>query len=400
MLQLGSNMTERLHVLCVDDESRVLEGLALNLRRYYRVSTATNGQKGLEIIDGDDPPGVVVSDMRMPEMDGAAFLSQVKQRSPNTVRVLLTGQADLESAIAAVNHGQIFRFLTKPCSPQIFLSAIQAAADQHRLITAERELLEKTLRGSIKALIEILSLTNPLAFGRAMRLKQYAADLVAGLGVPLSWQLEVAAMLSQIGCVTLPAATTEKLYYGRPLSSEEIELTQRLPTLSLQLLESIPRLEAVRAILQAQNHNFDGSGSPHNAMQGESIPLGARVLKLVIDYDTLEAAGTDPTMAIGTLQSRKGRYDPKLLDALAGARTKVASQGLSELKLAAVRPGMFLAQDIMSTTGLLLVARGHEVTPGLLNRLRNLPPGGLREPLVVFVPTETKRDTQKSHDVQ
>jgi DNA-binding NtrC family response regulator len=95
-------MTEQIHILCVDDEPKVLEGLVLNLRRYYRVSTAINGQKGLAIIDGDDPPGVVVSDMRMPEMDGAAFLSQVKQRSPDTVRLLLTGQADLDSAIAAV----------------------------------------------------------------------------------------------------------------------------------------------------------------------------------------------------------------------------------------------------------------------------------------------------------
>jgi hypothetical protein len=124
------------------------------------------------------------------------------------------------------------------------------------------------------------------------------------------------------------------------------------------------------------------------------------VLKLVIDYDTLEAAGTDPAVAIGTLQSRKGRYDPKLLDALARARTKAASQGLSELGLGAVRPGMFLTQDVMSTTGLLLVARGHEVTPGLLYRLRNLAPGSLREPLVVFVPAEPKRDTQKSRGVK
>jgi CheY-like chemotaxis protein len=234
-------MADQVHILCVDDEPRVLEGLVLNLRRQYRVSTATNGLKGLEIIDGDDPPAVVVSDMRMPEMDGAAFLSRVKDRSPDTVRILLTGQADLDSAIAAVNHGQVFRFLTKPCSPQSFLAAIQAASDQHRLITAERELLEKTLRGSIKALTEILSLSNPLAFGRAMRLKKHAADLVAGLGVPLSWQVEVAVMLSQIGCVTLPAATNEKLYYGRPLNSDETELTQRVPALSLQLLESIPR---------------------------------------------------------------------------------------------------------------------------------------------------------------
>jgi len=386
-------MPEQTHILCVDDEPRVLEGLVLNLRRYYRVSTAINGQKGLAIIDGDDPPAVVVSDMRMPEMDGAAFLSQVKQRSPDTVRILLTGQADLDSAIAAVNHGQVFRFLTKPCSPQIFLSAIQAAADQHRLITAERELLEKTLRGSIKALTEILSLSNPLAFGRAMRLKKHAADLVTALGVPLSWQVEVAVMLSQIGCVTLPAATNEKLYYGRPLNSDETELTQRVPALSLQLLESIPRLEAVRAILQAQDQNFDGSGPAHSAVQGESIPLGARILRLVLDYDTLEAAGSDPALAIGTLQGRKGRYDPKLLEVLARLKSKTVTQGLSEVGLAAVRPGMFLVQDVMSTTGLLLVARGHEVTPGLLYRLRNMAPGSIREPLVVFAPAEPKRTT-------
>ena len=306
---------------------------------------------------------------------------------------MLTGQADLDSAIAAVNHGQVFRFLTKPCSPQIFLSAIQAAADQHRLITAERELLEKTLRGSIKALTEILSLTNPLAFGRAMRLKGQASDLVAGLGVPLTWQIEVAVMLSQIGCVTLPAATNEKLYYGKPLNAEETELTQRLPALSLQLLESIPRLEAVRAILQAQDQNFDGSGPAHSAVQGESIPLGARILRLVLDYDTLEAAGSDPALAIGTLQGRKGRYDPKLLEVLARLKSKTVTQGLSEVGLAAVRPGMFLVQDVMSTTGLLLVARGHEVTPGLLYRLRNMAPGSIREPLVVFAPAEPKRTT-------
>jgi response regulator RpfG family c-di-GMP phosphodiesterase len=394
-MQARAAMPEQFHVLCVDDEPKVLEGLKLNLRRHYRVSTATNALAGLAIVDGDPPPAVVVSDMRMPEMDGAAFLSQVKERSPDTVRLLLTGQADLASAIAAVNHGQVFRFLTKPCSPQILLTAIQAAVDQHRLITAEKEVLEKTLKGSIKALVEILSLTNPLAFGRAVRLKRHAAELMASVGAPLSWQIEVAVMLSQIGCVTIPAATNEKLYYGRPLNDEEAEQTQRLPGISLQLFESIPRLEAVRAILQAQNHNYDGSGSPHGAVQGESIPLGARILKLVIDYDTLEAGQVDPGVAVGTLQGRKGRYDPKLLDALAHAKSKSGVQRVSELVLADVRPGMLLIQDVMSTTGLLLVARGHEVTSGLLYRLRNLTPGSVREPLIASRPVEPKRESSK-----
>jgi response regulator RpfG family c-di-GMP phosphodiesterase len=376
-------MTEQPHILCVDDEPKVLEGLVLNLRRGYRVSTAGNGQAGLAIIDGNDPPAVVVSDMRMPEMDGAAFLSQVRERSPDTVRLLLTGQADLESAIAAVNHGQVFRFLTKPCNPPTFLTAIEAAVAQHRLITAEKELLEKTLRGSIKALTEILSLANPLIFGRATRLKQHASELVAGLGVPFSWQLEVAVMLSQIGCIVLTAENNEKLYYGKTLSSVEAESTQCVPKISLQLLESIPRLELVCAILDAQEYNFDGQGSPRGAPQGESIPLGARVLKVVSDYDFLEAAGASAGVAISTLQGRKGRYDPNLLAALGRVKAKTTSS-VGGIGLEALQVGMLLVQDVMSTTGSLLVPRGHEVTQAILTRLRGLEPGSVREPLMVF----------------
>jgi response regulator RpfG family c-di-GMP phosphodiesterase len=321
--------------------------------------------------------------MRMPGMDGATFLSQVKERKPDIVRLLLTGQADLDSAIAAVNQGQVFRFLTKPCNSQNFLTAIGAAAEQYRLVTAERELLEKTLRGSIKALTEILSLANPLIFGRATRLKQHAAELVAGLGVPFSWQLEVAVMLSQIGCIVLTATNNENLYYGRPLNSVEAESTSCVPKISMQLLESIPRLELVCAILDAQELNFDGQGGPREAPQGESIPLGARVLKLVSDYDFLEASGSSPGVTISTLQGRKGRYDPKLLGVLSRVKNRTAP-GVGEIKLAALRPGMLLVKDVMSTTGSLLVPRGHEVTEAILTRLGSLEPGSVREPLLIL----------------
>jgi response regulator RpfG family c-di-GMP phosphodiesterase len=376
-------MAEQLHVLCVDDEPKVLEGLVLNLRRHYRVSTAGSGPEGLLLVGGADPPAVVVSDMRMPGMDGAAFLGQVKERWPNIVRLLLTGQADLDSAIAAVNQGQVFRFLTKPCNSQSFLTAIAAAAEQYRLITAEKDLLEKTLRGSIKALTEVLSLANPLIFGRATRLKQHAAELVTGLGVPFSWQLEIAVTLSQIGCIVLTSANNEKLYYGRPLTREEEESTQCVSKISLQLLESIPRLELVCAILDAQELNFDGQGSPNGAPRGEAIPLGARVLKLISDYDFLEAGGTSSGAAISTLQGRKGRYDPKLIGVLGRVKSKT-TPGVREVKLADLQTGMLLFQDVMSTTGSLLVPRGHEIAEAILTRLRGMEPGSVREPLMVL----------------
>lgn len=380
-----------IHVLCVDDEPRVLSGLVLSLRQHFRVSTALNGQAALAIVDGNDPPAVVVSDMRMPEMDGAAFLSRVRERAPDIVRILLTGQADMESAIAAVNHGQIFRFLTKPCKAEVLVAALNAAAEQHRLITAERVLLEQTLRGSVKALTDILSLANPLAFGRAIRLKQAAADLMAALGSPLAWHVEVAAMLSQIGCITLPADTQEKLYYGRALSSDEAEMARHLPSLAVQLIDSIPRLESVRATLLNQTTNFDGSGAQPGTPKGEAIPLGARVLRIIEDYDVLEASGLEPVTALATMGARSGQYDPKILAAFVHLKSEAPIPGLSELALAGVRPGMVLAQGVTSTSGLLLVARGQEVTVGLLERLRRLPKGTVREPLMVFVRPEATR---------
>ncbi len=379
-------MIDRVHVLCVDDEPKVLEGLVLNMRRHFRVSTALNGQAGLRIVESDDPPAVVVSDMRMPEMDGAVFLSQVKERAPDVVRVLLTGQADIDSAMAAVNHGQIFRFLTKPCNAQTLIAAIQASAEQHRLVTAERVLLEQTLRGSIKTLTDILSLTNPLAFGRAVRLKQGCVDMGRALELPVSWQIEVAAMLSQIGRMTLPAGTNERLYYGKALSGEELEMVKRLPAVTVQLIESIPRLEAIRAILQGESVNYDGTGTPGGNPSGEAIPLGARILKIVGDYDAFETSGLEREVALGTMQARSGRYDPKLLDVFIRLKSESAPRGLVEVDLSSARAGSILARDVTSNTGVLLVARGQEVTVGLLHRLRNLPKGAVREPIAVFVP--------------
>ena len=381
-------MDENVHVLFVDDEPRVTEALAMNLRRYFRVSTASNGQAGLAIIDSDDPPIIVVSDMRMPEMNGAVFLSQVRELAPHTVRILLTGQADIQSAVAAVNHGQIFRFLTKPCKTEILVASIRAAAEQHRLITTEQVLLAQTLRGSIHALTDILSLTNPLAFGRAIRLKQLCADVVAALALPLSWQIDVAAMLSQIGCITLASDTHEKIYYGRPLTHEEAERVRHLPTLAVQLLDKIPRLEAVRAILLSEPDNFDGTGNAPGAPKGQAIPLGARILKIAGDYAMLEAAGHEPDAALSILQKRHGKYDPNILAAFGRAKTASPARAISEIHLSAVRPGMYLAHGVSSTSGMLLVARGQEVTVALLQRLRSLPKDTIREPLAVFAPAD------------
>lgn len=133
--------TERPRILCVDDEPSVLEGLTRILRRQYDIQSAAGGDTALKRIQDDGPFAVVMSDLRMPKVDGISLLGQIRSIAPDTVRILLTGHADVSAAIDAVNQGNIFRFLTKPCPTEVLLQALNASVEQHSLITAERVLL-------------------------------------------------------------------------------------------------------------------------------------------------------------------------------------------------------------------------------------------------------------------
>ena len=374
-------------LLCVDDEPLVLEGLTLHLRRAFTLTTATSGAAGLEVLKQKGPFAIVMSDMRMPGMNGAEFLSKVREQFPETVRVLLTGQSDLPSAIAAVNDGQIFRFLTKPCAPDILLSALGAAAKQYELLTSEKVLLEQTLLGSIKTLTDVLSLANPAAFGRANRAKQFMGQLLAEMQRPSDWECDVAALLSQIGCVTIPAETLDRMYDGSQLTAEEQTMAARLPTVAVQLLASIPRLEAVRDMLAHMDDYYEPA-KPGQAKRGDAIPWGARALKVILDYLTLEARSGSGAQALETMRTRKGWYDPSILQPFA----EVAARSTSAVEVRHVvvrelRQGMILRDNVFTKNGMLLVTKGHEVTPGLLERIANFSRKmGVREPISVTIP--------------
>ncbi len=377
----------KVKVLCVDDEPQVLEGLALQLHRGYDVHTATSGEQGLEELGKSGPFAVVLSDMRMPNMNGAAFLSQVRQRAPDAVRMLLTGYAELDAAIAAVNEGQIFRFLTKPCPTDQLRGAFDAAAEQHRLIMAERELLEKTLRGSLQTLSETLALAKPELFGRAQRIRGYVQEVAEYMNLGQEWYLDVASMLSQIPYVTLPEATMEKISTAQQLDASEQQMLETFPDVIESLLSPIPRIEEVRRILRYQAKNFDGSGIPADSISGEQIPMGSRILKIVTDYDALDSSGMDNATIFDTMQIRKGYYDPDVLSSFAETRGAALAREVVELPIKDIRPGMVIAEDIQARTGTIIIARGHEVTPRLLQRLQNFASGvGIKEPMRMFVP--------------
>jgi response regulator RpfG family c-di-GMP phosphodiesterase len=378
----------RPRILIVDDEVQVVDALHRNLRAHFDVTVTTEAEDALELVVSKGPCAVVVSDLRMPGMNGVSLLSCIRQASPDTVRVLLTGYAEVEAAIAAVNEGNVFRFLNKPCPTGALIRALEASVEQHRLITAERVLLEQTLRGSLKTLTDILALVNPVAFGRAIRARKMISELASLEKVADPWQAEIAAMLAQICWVTLPAETSRKLYHGEALSASEQAIVDNLPAVTEQLLTNIPRLEPVREILRYQDKHFGGGETPPDKDCGDALPWGARALKAVSDFDVLESQGFSVELALDTMRARTGWYDPALLDALARLRgDKPRDAAVMQIPLPSVQPGMIFAEDVKTRSGLLLIARGQEVTPSLVDRIRNLALNSkINDPVMVVLP--------------
>jgi len=367
--------TERPRVLCLDDEPALLEGVERHLRKRYEVYTSTNGQQALEILVARGPFTVVVSDMRMPIMNGAVFLSKVRELSPDTVRILLTGHADMESAVAAVNTGQIFRFLTKPCPAGQLLTHIEDAVKQYNLLHVEKTLLEKTLRGAVSALTDILALTSPLAFGRATRVRSRVIAMCNNMQLTDRWHIEVAAMLSDLGAISLPEETAKKYFSGAPLDAEEQATVASMGRVGRNLLSDIPRLEPVLSILEAVE------AATQAGPDAKCTDPGAQILLLARDADVLEHTGTPLAVAIRQLEKRKDRYGERTVAALAssGVAGKIELMPLSE-----VREGMVFADDVRTEHGTLLVPRGFEVTQSFLARARAYRHGYVIEPLRVI----------------
>jgi response regulator RpfG family c-di-GMP phosphodiesterase len=377
-------MTTR--ILCVDDDSNILLGYQRALRR-YRLEVALGAEEALTAIMNGGSYAVVVSDMRMPRMNGVELLARVREISPDTVRMMLTGNSDQQTALEAVNEGHIFRFMTKPCPAEQFAKALEAGLAQYRLIVAERELLSKTLCGSVKMLTDVLSLVSPTAFGRASRVRELVRQLAQAVGEHELWIIEIAAMLSQIGCVAIPDEVLARLYRGEELSRSESEAFAVHPLVGRDLLKNIPRLEGAAEIVAYQEKRFDGEGTPPDDRRGKLIPMGSRILKVALDFDALVFAGSTDAMAVAQMEHRTGWYDPDVLAALREAFHVTQVHVIREVKVHQLVDGMTLAADVTSLQGTLLCAKGHEVNSALRLRLKNYACNiGIRGPIEVFLP--------------
>jgi response regulator RpfG family c-di-GMP phosphodiesterase len=376
-------------VLFVDDEPRVLQAFERQLRKAFCLSFAGSGLEGLSAIEQSGPFAVVVADMRMPQMDGIQFLLECKQRAPQTVRVMLTGNRDLETSIQAVNDGNVFRFLNKPCPTDVLIRTVNAGLEQYRLLQAEKELLEGTLNGSIKLLSEILSIVAPHEFSRASSSRSEARVLGKALGLQDTNDLELAAMFSPIACVTLPPETLAKSRTGAAMSAEELRAVERMPEIASNLLANIPRLEQVARIIHYRQKHFDGTGFPEGNTSGQSIPIESRILKGLHDLMSLEEMdGSSRAKALDQMTRTSGVYDPAVLQALASIAGEQQTLNLSaprEVLLVELRNGDVVMSCVETMTGSRLLSPGQSVTPALIERLLNFHSlHGIKEPILVM----------------
>lgn len=378
-------------ILCVDDDRSVLEGYQRTLRKQFTIEIALGGEAGLQAIQTRGPFAVVVADMQMPGMNGIEFLGRVKEIAPGSVRFMLTGNADQATAVKAVNEGHVFQFLTKPCPADMFARALENGVAQYHLLSAERELLENTLRGSVNLLSDVLSIWDPSSFGQGQRLRELMRHISESWRGAPTWELELGAMLSPVGYATVPPAVLEKYRAGQELSDAEREALRQAPDLGSSLISNIPRLENVARIVRYQDKHFDGSGFPADDVAGRSIPIGARILKVLIDMLHLEGRGMGRAEALLQMQSREGVYDPMVLNAAVArfeappTREDGTDAAVLTIAFHALAPGQTLARRVETTDGQVVAGSGMLVTPVLLERLRNFHRSvGIREPLLIL----------------
>jgi len=370
-------MSER--ILIVDDDYHLLSAFRRQLGERFDITPAQNGNDAViavrEALENRMPFAVVLCDMRMPGIDGVQTLEQIRDLSPDTVRLMLTGNADQQTAIDSINRGHIFRFYTKPYPLDQLGDGLQAAIEQHRLIVAERELLEKTVTGSIKMLTDLMSLNDPVSYGIATRLREWIELLQKNFNMPRRWQLEVAASLVAIGTVALPPDLVAKKRQHGVLNDVEESILERTPEIARDLLANIPRLSKVAEIVFLQDRGYDGSGFPADGPKGDAIPLDARILKILKDLAIATNGGALTNEALDSLRTHERQYDPVLLGRVRTCMKALISgqaTAVVELPLAALRSRHVVLSDLKLTNGHVIIPAHTELSQSQIVRLQNL----------------------------
>jgi len=378
--------TTGIRILCVDDEPRVLDGMKRTLGMDFEVMTAESGAQALALLIRRERFALTISDMRMPGMDGAAYLERASQLAPDMVRILLTGQADMQAATRAINYGKIFRFLTKPCEPDALRRAVDDALEQHRLLSSEKELLQKTLYGCVKVLTELLSLINPIAFTRACRINRLVQHVCKELNLTDAWQLDLAVMLAHLGYVGMAPELLERAYGGQPLSAADAALLGSAPRTATGMLAGIPRLEVVLGIIERFAEPPPALVEVDRHQRDGRLLWAAHIVLAAERADQLSHA-QPVARVVAEMLTAEAKFDPRVIELLGQVEFQSA-ENRQQLKLSAneLKMGMFLVEDARSKAGMVMARGGQEITPTVAVLLRRMAErNNLNEPLTVSV---------------
>jgi response regulator RpfG family c-di-GMP phosphodiesterase len=413
--------TAQITLLFVDDELSILSSLKRLFRPHgYRIFTAGGGAEGLALLE-KETVDLVVSDMRMPEMDGAHFLEQVRNRWPHIVRILLTGYADVGSTIAAINRGEIYRYVAKPWDDNEIVLTIRDALERKRLETEnsrlsdltvrqneelkvlnaslEQKVIERTaelqqtvsfldqahqdLKKGFLATVHVFSglieLRGGKLAGHSRRVADHARQLTQRLGLDEAAAQDVmlAALLHDIGKLGLPDHVLEKPFTTLP--AELRAEVMKHPAKGAMVLMGIPQLKNVAPLVRHHHECWDGSGYP-DRLVGLALPIGARILAVANDYDalqmgTLVSRPLKPAEALTFLvENRARRYDPTVVDAFAALMAESLKDTIAELPIRPnqLKSGMVLARDLLHPDGYLLLARDHAIDDKIIEQLLDM----------------------------
>jgi CheY-like chemotaxis protein len=368
-------------ILCVDDEINVLKSLEQILHKRFEVDIAVGGAEALNLLRESPTYAVIVSDMRMPLMSGVELLVRVKRQYPDTVRLLLTGQSDMNDAMAAVNRGGIFRFLGKPCPPETIIESIDAAIEQHSLVTAEKQLLKETLSGVVKVLTDLLAITSPRVFNRAARLRSVVERMTEVCEERHDWRFELAAQLALIGCIALPPELVERVLSGVPVTVQERRMFARHPETGRNLIGKVPRLEVVAEIV---GHQLDRDLS---AVADADTRRGIELLQSALAVDERVANGELMNEAIRQMcRTIPPKGEAVLAKAAALEVTKQATE--RAVRVSELEVGMLLDCDVRTRAGHLILTRGRTLSSFDLELLSNFAESvGIVEPVNVRTPS-------------
>lgn len=377
---------EKPKVLIVDDTPENIQVLMETLKDEYTIVAAINGEKALELAAIEPAPDIILLDIMMPGMDGYEVCSRLKaQAKTRKIPVIfVTAMDQVEDETAGFALGAV-DYITKPISPPIVRARVKTHLSLRHAQLRLQDLLNKTLGGSVRVLVDILSLANPAAFSRSSQLRQLVKEMSIDLGLNDIWKLELAAMLSQIGCVTLPAETLNKLYAGEDLTKEEREQYAGYAARGAELIAHIPNLESVAGMIAKIQEPLGGEYTIEPRKR-DAVIIGRQLLQITIDYIQHVSSGMSPESVIQQMNNNEGKYDLILVNTLARV-LGIKSQEQSE-KTVAVKDlfsGMILNQDVYSEEGTLLAVNGTELSPATVKIIQHYSESeGMKGPLRVF----------------